>query len=596
MTDLRRSARLLWSAVRRDNPRVAAAAVALDVLINVAGRPLAGLWLKLIVDAAAGGQRTTVVLAGAGLAASLAVQGALGSVVATMMTDLHESSTQVLIGDMIGLATGVPGIEHHERPEYADRIALLRGEGRMLTNFVATFGSNVGLATQIAMTVALLASVHPAMLFLPLLAVPSVWAGSRASRITEKAREATAERVRLEEHLFAVVTTPGPAKESRIFNVSGELVARHHRLWGEVNNIVTASQLRAGLLRTAGWLSFAAGYVAAVILAVTETRRGAASPGDVLLVIALASDVNGQVSRAASLANSSAGTLRAVGRLLWLADYAAAARAPHPEPAPAPDRLQGGITLEGVGFRYPGTETDVLAGLDVRLPTGGVVAVVGENGAGKTTLVKLLTRCYEPTTGRIAVDGVDLRRLDADEWRARLSAGFQDFVRFELTLRESVGVGDLAHVDDAAAVVAALQAGQAADLAAGLPQGLESQLGKQFDGGSDLSEGQWQKVAISRALMDEGPLLMVLDEPTSGLDADAEHALFERYAAAAAGAARAVGAVTVLISHRFSTVRLADHIVVLDGGTAVEQGSHAELVAAGGLYAELYGLQARAYR
>ena len=230
------------------------------------------------------------------------------------------------------------------------------------------------------------------------------------------------------------------------------------------------------------------------------------------------------------------------------------------------------------------------------MPAGTSLAIVGANGAGKTTLVKLLTRCYDPTEGRITVDGVDLRRLDVDEWRARLSAGFQDFVRFELILRESVGVGDLDRIDDPGAVVAALHAGQAADLAPGLPSGLDSQLGKQFAGGSELSEGQWQKVAISRALMEEKPLLLVLDEPTSGLDADAEHALFERYASAAAGAARAVGAVTVLISHRFSTVRLADRIVVLDGGRVVEQGSHAALVAAGGLYSELYGLQARAYR
>jgi ATP-binding cassette subfamily B protein len=434
------------------------------------------------------------------------------------------------------------------------------------------------------------------LLLLPLLAVPSVWAGSRANAVTEDAKEATAERVRLEEHIFTVLTTPGPAKETRIFNLSGELVARHRRLWDEVTDVIAGSRRRAGLMRTAGWLSFAAGYVAAVVLAVSQARRGAASPGDVLLVIALASDVNGQVSRAASLAHDSAGTLRAVGRLLWLSDFAAAARVPHPEPAPAPDRLERGIALEGVSFRYPATDVDVLWDIDVELPPGSVVAVVGENGAGKTTLVKLLTRCYEPTSGRITVDGVDLRRIEVEQWRARLSAGFQDYVRFQLLLRESVGVGDIDRIDDPDAVLAALHAGQAGDLVAGLPAGLDSQLGKQFDGGSDLSEGQWQKVAISRALMEEAPLLLILDEPTSGLDADAEHALFERYASAAAGAARVVGAVTVLISHRFSTVRLADHIVVLDGGRVVEQGGHAQLVAAGGLYAELYGLQARAYR
>ncbi len=393
-----------------------------------------------------------------------------------------------------------------------------------------------------------------------------------------------------------MVTSPGPAKEGRVFNVSGELVDRHRRLWSEVTDVIAVSRMRAGLVRTAGWLSFAAGYVGAVALAVSQARRGAATPGDVLLVIALASDVNGQVSRAAALANDSAGTLRAVRRLLWLSDYAAAARVPHPEPAPAPDRLTWGIALEGVGFRYPGTDDDVLVDVDLDLPAGSVVAIVGENGAGKTTLVKLLTRCYEPTAGRITVDGIDLCRIDAEEWRERLSAGFQDFVRFQLLLRESVGVGDLDRIDDPAAVRAALRAGQAGDLPAELPAGLDSQLGKQFGGGSELSEGQWQKVAISRALMEEWPLLLLLDEPTSGLDADAEHALFERYASAAAGAARAVGGVTVLISHRFSTVRLADHIVVLDGGRVVEQGAHAGLVAAGGLYSELYGLQARAYR
>ncbi len=182
MADVARSARLLWSAVRRDNPRLAATAVGLNVLINVGGLPLAGLWLKLIVDGAAAGHRTTVVLSAAALAGSLALQGMAGIVSGTMMSDLHESSARVLIGDLMGLSAGVPGIEHHERPEYADRIALLRAQSRLMTNFVGTFGSSVGLITQIVVTVVLLGSVHPGLLLLPVLAVPSVWAGSRASR------------------------------------------------------------------------------------------------------------------------------------------------------------------------------------------------------------------------------------------------------------------------------------------------------------------------------------------------------------------------------------------------------------------------------
>ncbi len=238
----------------------------------------------------------------------------------------------------------------------------------------------------------------------------------------------------------------------------------------------------------------------------------------------------------------------------------------------------------------------MLVDVDLRLAPGSVVAVVGENGAGKSTLVKLLLGCYPPTQGRITVEDVDLRRVDVDEWRRHVSAGFQDFVRFQLVLCEAVGVGDLERIDDEAAVLTALERSQASDLAGALPAGVESQLGRDVGAGTELSEGQWQKVVIARSLMADAPLLLVLDEPTSGLDAEAEHALFERCAGAAAEAAGRVGAITVLISHRFSTVRLADHIVVLDGGRVREQGTHEELAAAGGLYAELYGIQARAYR
>ena len=230
------------------------------------------------------------------------------------------------------------------------------------------------------------------------------------------------------------------------------------------------------------------------------------------------------------------------------------------------------------------------------------MAIVGENGAGKTTLVKLLCRLYPPTDGRILVDGLDLARMPADQWRLRIAGAFQDFLRFELKARHTVGVGDLPRLDDDTAVVAAVDRAGADDVIARLAAGLETQLGTTWPDGVEVSFGQWQKLALARGFMRDRPLLLVLDEPTAALDAETEHALFDRYAAAARGgksngeAERADGRITILVSHRFSTVRMADLIVVLDGARVVEVGSHDELLAKGGQYAELHGIQAAAYR
>jgi ATP-binding cassette subfamily B protein len=224
-----------------------------------------------------------------------------------------------------------------------------------------------------------------------------------------------------------------------------------------------------------------------------------------------------------------------------------------------------------------------------------VVAVVGENGAGKTTLVKLLSKFYEPTAGRILVDGAELSRMSAEGWRDRLAGAYQDFFRFELLARQSVGVGDVPHLDDRAAVEAAVERAGADDVVEGFERGLDTQLGPTWPDGVEVSFGQWQKLALARGFMREAPLLLVLDEPTAALDAETEHALFERYAAGAQED-RGDGRITVLVSHRFSTVRMADLIVVLDGAHVVEVGSHEDLMAKGGQYAELYALQAGAYR
>jgi ATP-binding cassette subfamily B protein len=229
------------------------------------------------------------------------------------------------------------------------------------------------------------------------------------------------------------------------------------------------------------------------------------------------------------------------------------------------------------------------------LPAGSVVAIVGENGAGKTTLVKLLAKLYEPTSGSILVDDTPLARVPADQWRARLAGAFQDFFRFELRARHTVGLGDVPRMDDEPAVVRAIDRAGADDVIARLTSGLDTQLGPTWPGGVEVSFGQWQKLALARGFMRDDPLLLVLDEPTAALDAETEHALFERYAAAARDDG-GDGRITILVSHRFSTVRMAGLIVVLDGARLVEMGTHDELMEHGGQYSQLYAIQAAAYR
>jgi ATP-binding cassette subfamily B protein len=349
-------------------------------------------------------------------------------------------------------------------------------------------------------------------------------------------------------------------------------------------------------LEALGWLVFAAGVVAAIVVLVLQAAGGHVSPGQVVMAVTLLRRAQTQISRSTDTAGSLGTSLGAARQLVWLEDHERALRVPGPRRAAMPARLRTGIALEGLRFAYPGSDDQTVLGpLSLELPAGRAIAVVGHNGAGKTTLVKLLAGMYRPSEGRVLIDGIDLAQLDLGEWRAHLTAAFQDFTRFQLRLRESVGVGELARIDDRDLVSAALARAGSAQLEAELPDGLETHIGNRFTAGRELSGGQWQRIALARGLMRRAPLLVVLDEPTASLDPPTEAALFARYARTARELGAAHGTITLLVSHRFSTVRAAEVIVVLEDGKAVESGSHEQLIAAGGQYAELFELQARAY-
>ena len=454
--------------------------------------------------------------------------------------------------------------------------------------------STCGWVLRLAVAVGLLVSVHPALALLLVFALPTVLTSTWRPGIERATEERVASAGRLARHLFVLATTAPPGKEVRVTGIGSRLVSERRDAWERWYGPVSAVRWTSAAWHALGWAVFGAAYVGAIVFVSSGLR---APTGDVLLTLA----AGAQLSAYLSATVGEIGFLRGIWldgsrRLAWLEDYSAAQS--FGADLPPPKSLRDGLRLENVSFAYPGTDRLVLDSVDLDLPAGSVVALVGENGAGKSTLVKLLTRLYEPTAGRILVDGVPLSRVHIGQWRSRLGGAFQDFFRFELPARHSVGLGDVPRLDDDEAVRAAVERGGAGDVVERLPAGLDTQLGPAWPGGVDVSFGQWQKIALARGFMRERPLLLVLDEPTAALDAETEHALFERYAAAARAAAADGGtrAITLLVSHRFSTVRVADRIVVLDGARVADSGSHEELMARGGTYAQLYSIQAAAYR
>jgi ATP-binding cassette, subfamily B, bacterial len=490
--------------------------------------------------------------------------------------------------DVVG---ATPTLEIHERSSRSDKAAVVRGArgdiGAAFDRLLWLAGTALGL---IASSV-LMASVVPVLALLPLFAVPAVLATQAADRKRGQAVQRATPRTMLAGHLFTLATTAAPGRETRLFGLASELRRRHREEWDSAGQDIARTDRRARVPVALAWLFFVLAYATAIAAMVRAGLAGEASLGLIVAAVAVTSQIAGQVQSLLTLTFWTLESLRAVRAFLDVMEDGAVERAAVEPSTPAmvPARLDGGIKLEGLSFQYWNRDRPSLDDVNLELPAGAVVALVGENGAGKSTFVKMLCGLYRPSAGRILVDGTDLAQFAPPDWRARITASFQDPAHFEMSVKDTIGLGWLEHRDDPERILEALRTAGGDMLLASLPEGLETRLGRKSWDGTGLSGGQWQTVANARAAMRRSPLLRVLDEPSASLDARAEEWLFQQYA----DLSRLDGGVTVLVTHRLTTARAADLIVVLDAGRVVEVGTHDALSQADGLYAELFRLQAR---
>lgn len=566
------------------------------VAVSAGAVAVTGLTQRWLVDAAGGGADTAVrVLLAAALGATAHVVITVTSgVQVNLRDDLSDQVEVTLNHEILSTCAAIPTIEHLERPEYLNRMAMLRAGGASGTRALAVscwvVVETAAAMISLGLSVWLLGDVHPALALLAVPAAAPLLLTNRGNRLVRRALDETAALARHEQALHELCTSPDPGKEVRVAGNGTELSRRARTLWDTARGDELTARLRGAGWQLAGWACFIAAFTATIGVVAVLAGTGRASVGDIVLVITLASRLRDQLQWALFGLTRLTEAGRITEHYLWLRGYAAANQATG---QPAPTTLNHGITLTGVSFAYPDSTTRALRDLNVHLPAGAVIGLVGINGAGKSTLVKLLTGIYQPVEGAITVDAQPLSSIHPAEWAAVSTGAFQDFAKPQLLAREAVGIGDVTKITDRTAIETAVNRAGAADTIAALPHGLDTQLGRLFDG-VELSHGQWQKLALGRTFMRPAPLLRVLDEPTAALDPQAEHDLFERFTAHTR-ATTDLGSITLLVSHRFSTVHMANHIIVLSDGQIIEQGSHADLLKLGGEYSALYTTQAASY-
>lgn len=496
-------------------------------------------------------------------------------------------------GRIAYITATLPTVDPLDDPKYLDQLHILKEQQGALGMAVNTLLNTLNLLLGVIGLLALSVSADPRMLLVALASVPTMLAGPLIARWQAQSESASAEPGRLTHALLNLSLAPQHAGEIRVFGLPAALRARQAEASRAWRAPLLKLAVKESSLTAATQVLFFGVAIAVLGWMVHDALNGTVGIAVITLALLLVTRLQSVAIDTRSIISQVATMSRTAGRFLWLQEVADRLRSAHPS-SPGQPSASTGLRLENVSYRYPGADHDALHRVSLTLEPGTVLAVVGENGAGKSTLVELIAGIRAVTSGELTTGGVDVSSTDLNVWRQQVAGAFQDHVRFEFQLSDTVGIGDLPHRADDKRVQEAITAGAAQAVLDAAPHGLRTQLGPSWPNGVDLSGGQWQRLALARGMM-RTPLVRVLDEPTAALDAFTEHELFTRFADAA-HAGRQSGTVTILVTHRFSTVTSADLIIVLSQGRIIEQGNHQELMAAQGYYAELYNTQARGYQ